>query len=255
MKIYIESLKNNIKCALEFRKTFILYVISQFGVFFSYYFLLLALFQRFSNIRGFTIYEVLLCFGVIHFGFAFNETFFRGVDKFEDFISNGSLDRLLVRPQGVLFQVLCSRMDVVKVTRLFQALFFIVYSFIKLKLEFNYVNVVIVLMMMFASVVIFFSLFLLMAAYCFVTIEGLEIKNLIITTLNLDELSAEDIDTDAPLFGDGLGLDSIDALELGLAIKGRYGIVLSAEDENTRRHFASVAALVALVQAQSKGEA
>ena len=70
--------------------------------------MLLALFQRFSNIRGFTIYEVLLCFGVIHFGFAFNETFFRGVDKFEDFISNGSLDRLLVRPQGVLFQVLCS---------------------------------------------------------------------------------------------------------------------------------------------------
>ncbi len=65
----------------------------------------------------------------------------------------------------------------------------------------------------------------------------------------------DDIDSQAPLFGDGLGLDSIDALELGLAIKGRYGIVLSAEDENTRRHFASVAALVALVQAQSKGEA
>ena len=57
----------------------------------------------------------------------------------------------------------------------------------------------------------------------------LEIKNLIITTLNLEELSADDIDTDAALFGDGLGLDSIDALELGLAIKGRYGIVLSAE--------------------------
>ncbi|VDZ83851.1 acyl carrier protein [Kluyvera intermedia] len=47
----------------------------------------------------------------------------------------------------------------------------------------------------------------------------LEIKNLIISTLNLDELSADDIDTDAPLFGDGLGLDSIDALELGLAVK------------------------------------
>ncbi|VTM90613.1 acyl carrier protein [Raoultella ornithinolytica] len=47
----------------------------------------------------------------------------------------------------------------------------------------------------------------------------LEIKNLIITTLNLEELSADDIDTDAALFGDGLGLDSIDALELGLAVK------------------------------------
>jgi len=56
----------------------------------------------------------------------------------------------------------------------------------------------------------------------------LEIKNLIITTLNLDELTAEDIDTDAALFGDGLGLDSIDALELGLAVKNQYGVVLSS---------------------------
>ena len=63
----------------------------------------------------------------------------------------------------------------------------------------------------------------------------LEIKNLIITTLNLDELTAEDIDTDAALFGDGLGLDSIDALELGLAVKNQYGVVLSAESEEMRQ--------------------
>ncbi len=65
----------------------------------------------------------------------------------------------------------------------------------------------------------------------------LEIKNLIISTLNLDELTPDDIDTDAPLFGDGLGLDSIDALELGLAVKNEYGIVLSAESEEMRQHF------------------
>ncbi len=78
----------------------------------------------------------------------------------------------------------------------------------------------------------------------------LEIKNLIITTLNLDELSAEDIDTDAPLFGDGLGLDSIDALELGLAVKNRYGTVLSSEGEEMRQHFFSVATLAAYIHAQ-----
>lgn len=55
----------------------------------------------------------------------------------------------------------------------------------------------------------------------------LEIKNLIISTLNLDDLTPDDIDINAPLFGDGLGLDSIDALELGLAVKNEYGIVLS----------------------------
>lgn len=78
----------------------------------------------------------------------------------------------------------------------------------------------------------------------------LEIKNLIITTLNLDEMSADDIDTDAPLFGDGLGLDSIDALELGLAVKNRYGIVLSSESEEMRQHFFSVATLAAFIHAQ-----
>ena len=78
----------------------------------------------------------------------------------------------------------------------------------------------------------------------------LEIKNLIITTLNLEELSADDIDPDAALFGDGLGLDSIDALELGLAVKNRYGVVLSAESDEMRQHFFSVATLAAFIDAQ-----
>ena len=78
-----------------------------------------------------------------------------------------------------------------------------------------------------------------------------ELKQLIIDSLNLEGLTPEDIETEAPLFGDGLGLDSIDALELGLAIKGRYGLVLAAADQDTRRHFASVAALAAFVVSQA----
>lgn len=77
-----------------------------------------------------------------------------------------------------------------------------------------------------------------------------EIKHLIITTLNLDELSADDIDTEAALFGDGLGLDSIDALELGLAVKNQYGVGLSAESEEMRQHFFSVATLASFIHAQ-----
>ena len=80
----------------------------------------------------------------------------------------------------------------------------------------------------------------------------LEIKNLIISTLNLDELTPDDIETDAPLFGDGLGLDSIDALELGLALQKRYGVALSADSQETRRHFASVRALADFVASQGK---
>jgi len=76
-----------------------------------------------------------------------------------------------------------------------------------------------------------------------------EIKQLIIDTLNLEGMTPEEIDAEAPLFGDGLGLDSIDALELGLALKNRYGVVLSAESEDMRQHFYSVETLVKFVSA------
>lgn len=77
-----------------------------------------------------------------------------------------------------------------------------------------------------------------------------EIKQLIIDTLDLEEIRVGDIDEDAPLFVDGLGLDSIDALELGLALKKRYDIKLDANAEETRKHFASVNALVAFIASQ-----
>ena len=77
-----------------------------------------------------------------------------------------------------------------------------------------------------------------------------ELKQMIIDVLALEDINIEDIDTDAPLFGDGLGLDSIDALELGLALKKRYGIHLNAESEDTKEYFKSIQSLVALVEMQ-----
>ena len=79
-------------------------------------------------------------------------------------------------------------------------------------------------------------------------INDLKVK--IIEILNLEDISVDDIKNDDPLFGDGLGLDSIDALELGLALKKRYGIHLNAESAETKEHFKSIQSLVALVEAQ-----
>jgi acyl carrier protein len=74
-----------------------------------------------------------------------------------------------------------------------------------------------------------------------------EVKELIIEVLQLEDIGAADIDTDAALFGDGLGLDSIDALELGVALQKKYGISLSGDSDDSRRHFASVRTLAALI--------
>jgi acyl carrier protein len=74
-----------------------------------------------------------------------------------------------------------------------------------------------------------------------------EIKELIISALSLEDLRPQDIATDAALFVEGLGLDSIDALELGVALQKRYGVTMSADAAETRRHFGSVAALARFV--------
>jgi acyl carrier protein len=75
-----------------------------------------------------------------------------------------------------------------------------------------------------------------------------EVKELIIDVLQLEDMAPADIDSEAPLFVDGLGLDSIDALEIGVALQKRYGITLPAESHETRRHFASVRSLAALIE-------
>ncbi len=78
----------------------------------------------------------------------------------------------------------------------------------------------------------------------------LEIKRLIIEVLALEDITPEDIVDDAPLFGEGLGLDSIDALELGIALRKRYQLKLEANDAGMKEYFRSVSSLCLLVERQ-----
>lgn len=76
-----------------------------------------------------------------------------------------------------------------------------------------------------------------------------EIAAMIIDTLNLEEVAVDDIDPVAPLFGDGLGLDSIDALELALALSQQYGIQIKSNDQQNQQIFSSLATLASFVEA------
>lgn len=82
-------------------------------------------------------------------------------------------------------------------------------------------------------------------------VSELEIANLMVECLNLEEVDPASIDPEAPLFGDGLGLDSIDALELAVALSAKYGVHLKADDEQTIKVFSSLRSLTEFVSANA----
>ena len=80
-------------------------------------------------------------------------------------------------------------------------------------------------------------------------VEG-ELKALIVEALALEDIAPEEIETDAPLFVEGLGLDSIDALELAMALEERYGVTIEDDPDRNQKIFASVRSLAEFVTAE-----
>lgn len=179
MKVYRDYLILHFKSILQYKLSFILSFLSQIFVFFSYYFIILSLFGKFGNLQGFNLYEVLLTFSVIHFGYSMNEAFARGLDQFDHLIIEGEFDRILLRPQKILIQTLGFKIDYVKLSRVLQSIIILIYSLIKLQIKWNILKVLTLIFMLLSSCLLFFCIFLIAASYCFITVQGLEFRNLI----------------------------------------------------------------------------
>ena len=78
-----------------------------------------------------------------------------------------------------------------------------------------------------------------------------EIRDLIIASVEVEGLSAEDLASDAELFGDGVGLDSIDALEIGAALRKKYQVKFKANSDENRAYFKSVSTLADFISANA----
>jgi len=177
MSLYFKFMKVHFKSELQYKMSFILSFLSQFIVFFGYYFSIICLFDKFSNIKGFTLYEVLLTFGIIQFGYSFCETFFRGIDQFDNLIVEGAFDRLLLRPQNILLQVFCNEVSFVKASRLIQSIIVLIIAIINVNVNWSIDKIITLVFMLIASILIFLGIFILAAAYCFLTVKGLEVRN------------------------------------------------------------------------------
>jgi len=179
MYLYFKYMKLHFKKMMQYKTSFILSFISQVFIFFTYYFTIIALFDKFSNVNGFSLYEVLLTFSIIQFGYSINEVFARGIDHFDRLIVEGEYDRILVRPKNVLLQVLGYEIDYTKLSKVLQALIILIISVFNINIIWSFDKIITLVLMLISSCLIFFGIFLMSASYCFITLEGLEARNII----------------------------------------------------------------------------
>ena len=177
MKLYLEYLKMHFKSETQYKMSFVLSFLSQFIVMFSFYFTIICLFDKFSNVKGFTLYHVLLTYAIIQFGNSFCETFFRGIDQFDNLIIKGEFDRILLRPKNIILQVCGFEISFIKLSRLLQSIIILFIAIINLNVSWNIYKIITLIFMLLGSIAIFLGIFVLAAAYCFITLKGLEVRN------------------------------------------------------------------------------
>lgn len=176
-RLYLHYVSINILCMMQYKTSFLLTAIGQFLVSFNVFLGIFFMFQRFSKVEGFTYSEVLLCYAIILLEFAFAEMTARGFDTFSGMVRSGDFDRVLVRPQNEIVQVLGSKFELTRIGRIIQAVVMFAYGVIKSDVNWNLPKIGAILFMLIGGTAVFSSLFLIYAALCFFTLDGLEFMN------------------------------------------------------------------------------
>ena len=177
IRLYKHYVSINVRCMMQYKMSFFLTLIGQFLLSFSMFLGVFFMFQRFSRVEGFTYSQVLLCFSIILMEFSLAELFARGFDAFSGMVRTGAFDRVMVRPQGEILQVLGSKFELTRIGRILQAVVMFVYGIRASGVSWDVPKVMTVLFMLIGGTAVFSGLFLIYAALCFFTLEGLEFMN------------------------------------------------------------------------------
>lgn len=178
MGLYFKYLKMLFKSEMVHRSSFILLSVGQFFVPFSTFIGFYMLFERFGTIKGYTFYEMALCYGIIHCAYATGESLARGFDSFSNLIREAGFDRLLLRPRNLVLQVLGTRFEFSRLGRLIQSFIVLGIAIIGLDLHWYWWKIILLVLMIASGVAIFCGIFILVSTMCFWTVQGTELANI-----------------------------------------------------------------------------
>ena len=175
--LYMHYVSLNVRSAMQYKASLLLMMMGQLLVSFSTFLGIHFMFMRFEHVKGYTYPEVLVCFAIVLLQFSLAEMFARGFDTFAGIVRRGEFDRVLVRPRSTILQVLGAKFELTRMGRMAQALLIFGYAMGNGGIQWTPGRVFALGMMILGGIVLFSALFLLYAAICFFTLEGLEFMN------------------------------------------------------------------------------
>lgn len=179
MKLYAKFLAIHIKSQMQYKASLFFTILGQFLTSFASLLGVWFMFSRFYAVEGFTLSQVLLCYATVLLSFSLAECFGRGFDLFPAMIGNGEFDRALVRPRSPVFQVLAAKIDLARMGKVLQAILVFCYGIPTSGVVWTGAKIATLVLMILGGFAVFFCLFVIYAAVCFFTIEGLEFMNIL----------------------------------------------------------------------------
>lgn len=179
VRLYRHYLSINVRSAMQYKVSFFLTALGQFLVSFNVFLGIYFMFRRFSAVKGFTYSEVLLCFSVVLLEFSLAEMFARGFDMFPGMVRTGSFDQVLVRPRNEILQVLGSKFELTRFGRMLQAVIMFGYGVTHCNVDWSFAKIMTIIFMLIGGCAVFSGIFLIYAALCFFTLDGLEFMNVL----------------------------------------------------------------------------
>ncbi|MBR6219954.1 MAG: ABC-2 family transporter protein [Clostridia bacterium] len=178
MRLYLKFVSMHLKRSMAYRQSFFLSTLGQFLISFSAFLSMWFLLSRFGTVGGYTLGECMLCAGVTLSGFSLAECFFRGFDRFSGLVRSAGFDRVMLRPRGLMLQVLCDDIEFARLGKLIQSIVMLAWGVARSPVAWTPWRALVLLLMVAGGTVIFAALFILYAALCFFTLEGLEVVNI-----------------------------------------------------------------------------
>jgi ABC-2 type transport system permease protein len=177
IKLYLKYITISIRGQLQYRASLVMQIVGHFLITIIEFFAIWALFSRFGTLRGWTLPEIALFYGMISISFAISQSFGRGFDMFSLQVNSGDFDRILLRPRTTVLQVFAQDFQLTKSGRLLQGLVILIWAAVHLGIGWTFPKIMLLLFAVFGGIMLFTGLIILQATMCFWSTQSLEIVN------------------------------------------------------------------------------